>query len=79
MATVDGSGLVTVDLDDPAQWAENAAGFSNARRVIIYLDTGTPATSRLIAYSDAFASDQGNTTGPFTVTVNASGLFTSAR
>lgn len=78
-ATVNGAGLVTVDLDDPAAWAENAAGFSNARRVIIYHDTGTPTTSRLIGYSDAFASDQGNTAGPFTVTVNASGLFTSAR
>ena len=77
--TVDGSGNVTVDIADPATWTQNASGFSNARRVIIYLDTGTSSTSRLIAYTADFGSDQGNVNGDFTVTVNASGLFTSAR
>lgn len=78
-ATVSGGGLVTVDLDDPAVWAQNGAGFTNARRVIIYHDTGVAATSRLIGFSDDFGADKGNVDGDFTVTLNASGLFTSAR
>lgn len=77
--TLDGSGNVTVDLDDPATWSQNGAGFSNARRVIVYHDTGTASTSRLIGYSDDFGADKGNVDGDFTVTVNASGLITSAR
>ncbi len=78
-SVVDGSGLVKVDLADPAVWAENVAGFSNGRRAIIYKDTGVEATSRLIGFSDDFGSDQGNAAGPFSVTINASGYFTAAR
>jgi hypothetical protein len=78
-ATVDGSGNVTVDLDDPATWTQDASGFSNARRAIIYHDTGTASSSRLIGYSNDFGSDQGNDSGDFSISVNASGLFTSAR
>lgn len=77
--TLNGSGVVTVDLGNPATWSENGAGFSNGRRAIVYHDTGTASTSRLIGYSDDFGSDQGNANGDFTVTVNASGLFTSSR
>ena len=77
--TVSGAGLVTVDLADPATWTQNAAGFSNGRRVIIYHDTGVTTTSRLIAVSDNFGADKGNVDGDFTVTLNAAGLFTSAR
>lgn len=78
-ASVDGSGNVTVDLDDPATWSQNGAGFSNGRRAVIYHDTGTGSTSRLIGYSNDFGADKGNVDGDFSVTVNASGLFTSAR
>lgn len=78
-ATVDGSGNVTVDIADPATWSQNGAGFSNGRRAIVYLDTGTASTSRLVGYSADFGADKGNVDGDFTVTVNASGLFTSAR
>jgi hypothetical protein len=78
-AAVNGSGLVTVDIGDPATWTQNGAGFSNGRRAIVYLDTGTAGTSALISYSNDFGSDQGNLNGDFSVTVNASGLFTSAR
>jgi hypothetical protein len=77
--TVDGAGLVTVDLNDPAAWAQNAAGFANGRRAVIYHDTGTPASSRLIGYSADFGADKGNVDGAFTVTVNAAGLFTAPR
>jgi len=78
-ATVDGSGNVKVDADDPATWSQSGTGFSNARRAILYHDTGTAATSRLIAYSDAFSADKGNVDGDFTITLDSAGIFTSAR
>lgn len=77
--TVDGAGLVTVDIGNPATWAVNAAGFSNGRRAIIYKDTGTASTSPLISFSNDFGSNQGNLNGDFSVTINASGLITAAR
>jgi len=78
-ASVDVSGNVTVDLDDPATWSQNGAGFTDGRRAIIYKDTGTASTSRLIAYSDDFGANKGNVDGDFTITLNSAGLFTSAR
>jgi len=77
--TVDGAGVVTVDLDDPATWTQDASGFADARRVILYHDTGTAATSPVIGYSDAFASDQGNVNGDIFISIAATGLITSAR
>lgn len=77
--SLDGSGNITVDCDDPASYAQNGAGFSNARRTIIYDDTGTPSTSPVISFSAAYASDQGNVAGAFASTINASGLITEAR
>ena len=77
--TVDGAGLVTVDINDPATWVQDGAGFSNGRRAVIYHDTGVPTTSRLIGVSADFGSDKGNVGGDFSVAVNAAGLFTSAR
>lgn len=74
-----GTGLVTVDIDDPGTWLFDASGFTNGRRAIIYLDTGTAATSTLIGFSNDFGSDQGNGNGDFNVTVNASGLYTMPR
>lgn len=78
--TDDGSGNIDVDFDDPATWSESGAGFSNARRAIVYVDRGgASSANELIGYSNDFGSDQGNTTGDFTMAVNASGLYTSAR
>ena len=77
--TIDGAGLVTIDCSDPTAWAQSASGFSNGRRVIVWLDTGVSATSTLIAYSDAFAADKGNVDGEFSVTFAAAGLCTQAR
>ena len=76
-AVTESGGTVTVDADDPATWSQNASGFSNGRRAIIYHDTGTAATSRLIGYSADFGADKGNVDGDFTIQVNASGLFTN--
>lgn len=71
------AGTVTVDIGDPATWSQHASGFSNGRRAIIYHDTGVSTTSRLIGYTADFGADKGNVDGDFTVTVNASGLFTN--
>ena len=75
----DGSGVLTFDSDDPATWSQNAAGFSNGRRAILYYDTGTGGTSRLVGYSNDFGADAGNVAGDFSVAANASGWYTSAR
>src|SRR4051812_40307058 len=32
----DGSGLLTFDASDPSTWSQNASGFSNGRRAILY-------------------------------------------
>jgi len=75
----DGSGVLTFDADDPATWAQHASGFTNARRVIIYYDTAVASTSTLVAYSDDFGADVGNTAADVVITLNASGIYTSPR
>lgn len=77
--TLSGAGLITFDAADPATWTQNGAGFSNARRAIIYADTGTDSTSRLIAYSDDFGADLGNTVTDLIITIDANGIFTNPR
>lgn len=78
--SVDGAGLVTVDFADPATWTQNAAGFSNGRRAIFYVDRGGAASAdELIGYTNDFGADKGNVDGDFTISINAAGLFTSAR
>lgn len=78
--TLSGAGLVTVDFADPATWAQNAAGFSNGRRAVFYIARGGASSAdELIAYTDDFGADKGNVDGDFSVLINASGLFTSAR
>lgn len=69
---------VVVDMDDPAQWAQDATGFTNGRYVVFYHDTGTPSTSKLIALGD-YGSNFSIQTGPIDVQINANGLFRSAR
>jgi hypothetical protein len=79
-ATMDGSGNVTIDANDPATWAQNAGGFTNARRAIIYIDRGGASSAdELIAYSDNFGADVGNVAASLTITLNAAGIITSAR
>ena len=77
--SMDGSGNIDFDADDPATWAENAGGFTNARRAILYRDTGTGSTSELIAYSDDFGADKGNVGGDLAIALAAAGIFTQAR
>ena len=75
----DGAGLATFDASDPAVWLTSGTGFANARRAILYYDTGVAATSRLVAYSDDFGLDLGNTATDLLISLNAAGIFTSPR
>lgn len=75
----DGAGLMTFDATDPAQWAQNGAGFTNGRRAILYYDTGTDTTSTLVGYSNDFGADVGNVAGTLDITFHADGIYTSPR
>lgn len=79
-AVVDGSGNVTIDGADPATWSQDPAGFTNARRAILYIARGGAASAdELIAYSNDFGADVGNVATPLTITLSASGIITGAR
>ncbi len=73
------SGVLTFDAGDPTAWAQNAAGFSNGRRAILFYDTGTASTSTLVGFSDDFGADLGNVASDFSVAFSASGIYTSSR
>ena len=74
------TGTITFDADESSvTWAQNAGGFTNARRAILYHDTGTSGTSGLVCYSDDFGADKGNVVGPLSIALDAAGIFTSAR
>lgn len=63
-------GVVTFDIADNT-WAQHAAGFADARYVVLYASV----SGRLICYHD-FVTDKGNVAGPFTVEMDALGVFT---
>lgn len=73
------AGVLTFDADNPATWTQDGSGFSNARRAILYYDTGTAGTSRLVGYSNDFGADSGNVAGNFSITFDAAGIYTSDR
>ena len=75
----DGAGLVTFDATDPAQWAQNAGGFTLARRAVLYYDTAVDTTSRLVGYSADFGADVGNVAGTVDVQFDAAGIYTLPR
>lgn len=47
---------------------------TNARGAVIYKDTGTPATSKLIGYID-FVTDKSSSGGDFTIAWDATGIL----
>lgn len=53
--------------------AQSAGGFSNGRIACLYKDSGSPTTSRLIAYYD-FGGNKGNVAGDLQL-IDASGIF----
>ena len=77
--TLDANGDVVFDGDDPDPWEADEGGFSDARRSILYYDTGTPSTSRLVAYSDDYGSDRGNADGDFAIELDENGIVVSPR
>ena len=56
---------VTFDANDIV-WTQSGAGFSTARKFVLYLSTGTASTSRLYSVVTA-DSDVGNVTGDLTI------------
>jgi len=68
------SGVTTVDAADLV-FTYDASGFTDGRIFVLYYNTGTPATSPLIAYGDNGASF-GNGNGTVTFQWNGSGIFT---
>jgi hypothetical protein len=68
------SGTVTFDANDVV-WTQSAAGFSTARKFVVYRSTGAAATSRLFSVVTADA-DVGNVTGDLTIQWSASGIAT---
>lgn len=67
-------GVVTFDAAN-VTWAQNAAGFSNARYAVLYKSTGVDATSALIGYYDLL-TDQANTVVPFSLIFDSLGIIT---
>jgi hypothetical protein len=60
--------VMMLDCDDPS-WA---AATLTARYLVFYIDTGTDATSPLVAYVD-FGADVSSTNAPFTYQVPVTG------
>jgi len=65
---------VTFDAADVV-WTQSGAGFSTARKFVLYKSTGSAATSRLGSVVTADA-DVGNVTGDLTIAWSASGIWT---
>lgn len=66
------AGTYTFDAADPSAFTGATIAAAGA---IVYKDTGSAATSPLIAYLD-FGGTITSTAGTFTLTLNASGIFT---
>jgi len=67
------SNVITFDAAD-ITLTQDGAGATNARQVVLYKDTGTPATSQLIKIDD-MGSDKGWVSGDLTIAWNASGII----
>ena len=69
-----GNNRVFVDADN-ALWASTT--LSGVRGAVLYVDTGTPSTSRLIRYLD-FGTDQSSAGTPFEVRFSQLGILDMA-
>jgi len=67
------SGVVSVDYADVVI-NQDASGFSNGTWVVVFKDTGTPATSPLILKGE-LGTAKGNTGGSLTFSWHTNGLF----
>lgn len=66
--------VITFDADDPADWSQNASGFSGTYRAVLYADSGVAATSPLLMYSSTFTHD--TTVIALNLELSPSGIFT---
>ena len=67
------AGTPTFDAADPAQIAQDAGGFTNARWGVIYNDTA--AGKQALCFID-LGSNRSIVSSPLTITFNASGILT---
>lgn len=67
---LNGSYNLVFDADDPAQIAQDAAGFTNGRSLVLYEDT-----NKYIIAHHTEASAFGNVSGPITITFSANGIW----
>lgn len=74
LAVTEAAGVVKWDADDIVI-AADASGFTDARYIAFYKDSGTPSTSPLLAIGD-LGSDQDNTVTGVNLTWGAGGIFT---
>jgi hypothetical protein len=73
------AGTITVTGNDAAlSYAQSSSGFNNARYALMFKNTSSDATARLIAYND-FGSNKNNTSGSFQLEFSGgTDLFTFA-
>lgn len=69
------AGVVTFDATDISIAADVGGGFTDARYIVLYKDSGAAATSPLIAVGD-LGSDRNNTTGVLDFTWASTGILT---
>ena len=67
------AGTVTFDMEGP-DWTQGAAGFTDARYAVAYVNTGTPANDTPICFAD-LGGDKGNNDGDLTLEINAAGVW----
>lgn len=79
--TMDGSGLVKFDGDDPAAWAETpTTGWNLGRQaLLVYDDGGAQSTWEIVGYSADFGADEDSRTQDFQIQFDAAGIMTQAR
>ena len=78
LSVTESGAVITFDATDVSIAADVGGGFIDARYFVIYKDSGTPATSPLIAVGD-LGSDRANTTGVLNFTWAATGILTWTR
>ena len=72
------AGTVTFDNTVDTSWTQHASNPTNARKMVIYKDTGVAATSPVIAFGTLAGADIDMTAGDLTLVWNAAGIITGA-
>lgn len=77
LSCTNSAGTITFDCDDNTWPQDSGSGFTDARHVIIYNDSGTDTTS-LLLFALNLGTDKGNVAGDLTIEIDALGVFTLA-